>query len=299
MYVLFPYFFIALVLTALQRYLIYPGRSSETISARDARLPEGRVHTITMESEDGLELRGWHVLAAGRTAATREEFDRELALGRTLVLFFPGNGGNRLNRANDCRVLAELGADVFLFDYRGYGENPSSPSETRLAADARRAWNYATEVRGVAPERIVLLGESLGGGVATRLAAELSASGSPPAGLILRSTFSSLADVAAGHYPWLPVRLLLVDRFPSADRIGSVTCPLLQVHGSDDSIVPIELGRALFDVAPDVSACGIEKQFVELRGIGHNEIPGEFFEVHVRLFLAELSRTARAKPASP
>jgi len=129
-----------------------------------------------------------------------------------------------------------------------------------------------TGKREVKPSNVVLLGESLGGGVATRLAAEVCAAGPPPGGLILRSTFSSLADVAAHHFWWLPVRMLLVDRFPSAERIASVTCPVLVIHGTADTIVPLDYGRRLFDAAPQTSSQSVAKTFAALRGAGHNDI---------------------------
>jgi uncharacterized protein len=133
-------------------------------------------------------------------------------------------------------------------------------------------WRYVTDLRGVARQRVLLFGESLGGGVAVRLAAELCRRGTPPGGLILRSTFSSLVDVGAYHYPWLPVRWLLVDRFSSAEQIPDVTCPLLQFHGVRDTIVPITLGRRLFAAAPEKSSAGVAKRFVELARADHNDV---------------------------
>jgi pimeloyl-ACP methyl ester carboxylesterase len=104
------------------------------------------------------------------------------------------------------------------------------------------------------------------------LAAELSEADNAPAGLILRSTFSSLVDAGVHHYPWLPVRLALVDRFPAIDRIPQVTCPILQIHGARDRIMPITLGRQLFEAAPERSSSGIAKEFVELSTAGHNDV---------------------------
>jgi hypothetical protein len=189
-----------------------------------------------------------------------------------LALFFSGNAANRRYRVSEFQVLTDLGCDVFLFDYRGYGDNAGSPSEEKLVADARTIWSYTTEDRNVSPERIILYGESLGGGVAVRIAAEMCQAGTPPAGLILRSTFSSLVDAGAYHYPWLPVRLLLIDRFASIDHIALVTCPILQVHGARDTIMPISLGRRLFDAAPHRSASGLAKRFIELQNAHHNDV---------------------------
>jgi len=212
------------------------------------------------------------VLANGQAAADREECDRQLELGRPVVLYFSGNAGNRLYRTEEFGVFTRLGCEVFIFDYRGYGENAGSPTEAALAADAQAVWRYATDERNVAPDRIILYGESLGGGVAVRLASDLSEAGTPPGALVLRSTFTSLVDMGACHYPWLPVRLVMVDRFPSADRIPAVTCPILQIHGARDTIIPIKFGRRLFETAPEASTTGIAKRFVELPEADHNHL---------------------------
>lgn len=252
--------------------MIYFPTREAGIQPRDAGLPAGQVHTITVRADDGIELHGWHVLPDGQSAANREEADRELAKGRRLILYFSGNAANRRYRVSEFRMLAELGLDVFVFDYRGYGENSGSPSEAMLLADARAVWNYTTRQRHVRADRIILFGESLGGAVAVPLAADLCEAGSAPGGLILRAAFSSLIDIGAHHYPWLPVQLALVDRFPSCDRMPRVSSPLLQIHGARDSIAPIELGRRLFDAAPEHSASGIRKQFLVIPDAGHNDI---------------------------
>lgn len=281
---------LTLVFALFQRSLIYLPAREGRIEPRHAGLSAGQVHTITLQTADGLELRGWHLLPQEQTADSAEDCERQLATGR-LVLFFSGNGGNRSFRTEECRALTDCGVHVFLFDYRGYGDNPGSPSEERLAADAHAIWDYATQQRHVAAGRIVLYGESLGGGVAVRLAAELCQAGTPPAALILRSTFSSLVDVAAYHYPWLPVRLALVDRFPSTDRIPRVTCPLLQFHGGSDTIVPLEFGQRLLAAAPAASTSGMPKRWVEFPQADHNDVlwvAGEEFSLALNDFLTAL-----------
>ncbi len=269
--ILVAYIVIVLMFYALQRSLIY-FPTCGTIQPHDAGLPRGQVHTVSVGADDGLELHGWLVLADGRTAEDRDACDRELAAGRRVALYFSGNGANRAYRMSEFGVLTGLGMDVFIFDYRGYGDNLGSPSEKLIAADARIAWNYTTQDRNVSPDRIILYGESLGGAVATGLAADLCEAGTPPAGLILRSTFSSLVDAGAYHYPWLPVRWALVDRYPAIERISQVTCPILQLHGTGDRIMPINLGRRLYQAGPEHSSSGIAKEFVELSAAGHNDV---------------------------
>jgi fermentation-respiration switch protein FrsA (DUF1100 family) len=271
-WLLAAYIVVVLMFHFLQRSFIYFPTREAPIEPRDAGLPPGQVHTVKVTTPDHIELHGWHVLADGHGAANRKECDRELAAGRRLVLYFSGNAGNRRYRPSEFDVFTSLGADVFIFDYRGYGDNSGSPSEARLAADAQAIWDYATQERQVRAKRIILYGESLGGAVAIRLAAEQSQADAAPAGLIVRSTFPSLVEAGEYHYPLLPVRLLLVDRFDSAKCISQVTCPILQLHGAEDTIMPIELGRRLFAAAPERSSTNIAKQFVELRNADHNDV---------------------------
>ena len=260
------------MLAATQRSLIYQPYPAKSLPAHVAALTPGRVHDVVTKTEDDLELRGWLILAPGHTAKTDDELKDELAQGRLMSLYFCGNAGNRSYRLLEIEVLGQAGADVLIFDYRGYGDSPGEPTEEGLARDSRAVWKFATDTLKVAPNRMVLFGESLGGGVATRLAQELIQKQTPPAGLILRSTFSSLVDAAANHFSWIPVRWLLIDRFPSDQRIRDVTCPLLQFHGRRDTIVPISLGQKLFAAAPEQSASGQPKRFVELLRADHNDV---------------------------
>lgn len=270
-----------------QRSLIYVPRRVERIEVTHAKLLPGRVHDVMLTTDDNLELRGWHFVQQDSDASSSPSLEQPA--GDWAVLFFHGNGGDRTSRVFDCLSFVRLGAEVYHFDYRGYGDNPGDPCETTFVSDARRMWDFVTLKRGIAPERIVLYGESLGGALATRLACEKCREGTPPAGTILFGTFSSLEDVGARRYPWLPVRWVLLDRYRSIDEIADLSCPLLQFHGRQDEIVPFELGRRLFERAPRQSESGLGKQFIELSRGGHNDISVQDFQQPVAEFLARIA----------
>ena len=148
---------------------------------------------------------------------------------------------------------------MLVFDYRGYGKSEGKPDERGVLADARAARTWLAQKAGVAENRIVLMGESLGGAVAVDLAADGARA------LILENTFSSMPDVAAYHYPWAPVRLLMRTQFNSLARIGSYHGPLYQSHGDRDSIVPLRFATRLFDAANE------PKRFLLVEGADHND----------------------------
>jgi hypothetical protein len=206
------------------------------------------VETVSFETTDGLQLNAWFVAAPGLSP-------------RPTVLVLNGNAGNRAYRASLAAALRRHGLHALLTDYRGYGGNPGTPSERGLTADAVAARAYLASRDDVDAARIVYFGESLGTAVAVRLAVD-----QPPAGLILRSPFTSITDVARHHYPFLPVRLLLRDRFETIDRIRNVRVPLLVFAGGRDSIVPVESSRRLYEAAAD------PKTLVVLPQADHNNM---------------------------
>jgi uncharacterized protein len=208
-------------------------------------LPSAQV--VGYQTEDGLDLEAWFVPA------------RAPAADRTIVMF-NGNAGNRANRAPLAALFAEYGWATLLVDYRGYGGNPGLPSERGLQRDARAAIRYLASRRDVDLARVVYFGESLGAAVAIELATEF-----PPAALILRSPFASLAATGQHHYPFLPVRLLLRDRYASIDRIAAIDGPKLFIAGNEDRIVPFEDTQSLFDAA------GEPKRLVVIPGADHND----------------------------
>lgn len=273
------------LLVLLQRKLIYQPTREPVLPAM-AGAAADRLSEVSLVTADGLTLKGWHIAAQptpGNSAPRR------------LTLYFQGNAAHRGRRGKQFTMLSRLGSDVLIVDYRGYGENPGSPSEAGLREDARAVWKYAVEELQYAPGEIVLFGESLGGGVATGLAAELCDAGTSPGGIILRASFTSLVDAARAHYPFLPVSWLLVDRYPSEQRLPRVTCPVLVLHGDRDQIIPFEQGERLFAAAPAQSNSGVAKKFVRLSEAGHNDIlyvAERQVEGALRDFLASLPSTA-------
>jgi fermentation-respiration switch protein FrsA (DUF1100 family) len=228
------------VLWGYQRQLIYLPDTTAVRTVAGAK-------DVVLETSDGLRLGAWLV--------PPRQPDRGIA-----VLVANGNGGNRAGRAPLAQALAAEGLTVLLFDYRGYGGNEGSPSEGGLARDVRAAQRYLIEESGVPLERIIYFGESLGGAVVTSLATETA-----PGGLVLRSPFVDLASVGREHYPFLPVRLLLRDKFPLAEQLAGVKVPVVVVYGSADSIVPPEQSRSVAQAAPTL------KDLVEVAGADHND----------------------------
>ena len=206
-----------------------------------------RAQDVTFTTEDRLTLRGWFVPAASTPP-------------RFTMIVFNGNAGHRGMRAPVAAAFAKHGVATLVFDYRGYGDNTGRPSEEGLARDARAALAYLKTRSDVDTTRIVYFGESLGAAVALRLATE-----TPPFALVLRSPFTSLTDIGRHHYPFLPVRWLLRDRYPSLERVTGVSCPTLVIAGDRDSIIPIEQSSRLH------AAITAEKRLVVIPGADHND----------------------------
>lgn len=247
-----------------QRRLIYfPDRDYPGSVTR--RINHGE--DVVLRTSDGLELDAWLV------RPTRQ--DRDAAL-----LYLPGNGGHREGRLGVAVEAARLGFTVLLVDYRGYGGNPGSPSEKGLARDAEAAASWLA-ARGFPGDRTVYLGESIGTGVAARLATT-----HPPAGLLLRSPYTSLVAVAEDHYPWLPSRLMLRDRFDTLSRLPDIEAPVVVLAGDHDEIIAPEQSR---EVAENVRNLRGE---VVLPGVGHNDPVwfGRFVARQAARLAAQLSR---------
>jgi fermentation-respiration switch protein FrsA (DUF1100 family) len=214
------------------------------------------------EAADGTKLHGWYV-----------PHDQP----RAVLLFAHGNAGNISHRYDLLQDLHELGVATLAFDYRGYGRSGGEPNEAGVLADARAARKWLARRAGVRERDIVLMGESLGGGVMVDLAAHDGARG-----LILENTFTSLPDVAAYHYPWLPVRMLMRAQMNSLAKIGGYHGPLLQLHGDADTIIPYEIGQRLFAAANE------PKQFVTIPRGDHNDPRTQQALQAINAFLAHL-----------
>jgi fermentation-respiration switch protein FrsA (DUF1100 family) len=178
------------------------------------------------------------------------------APGHATVLYFHGNAGRVPPRIGRMRVLGDHGTGVLFVSYRGYSGSTGTPSEAGLAEDARAAYDWLDRTLGGRP--IIAYGESLGSGVAVRLATERKL-----AGVILDAPYTSIVDVARTSYWWVPVSLLLEDQFRSLDRIARIGAPLLVLHGDRDAIVPFALGEQLYAAAPN------PKRFVRIANGSH------------------------------
>jgi len=228
------------------RLLYYPTRDVYA-TPRNAGLD---YEDLMLKCPSGAEINAWFVPARN---------------ARGTLLFCHGNAGNNADRVDSIATFNRLGFNVFIFDYRGYGKSTGVPTEKGTYEDALTAWKYLTEGRAasgksvIPPENIVIFGRSLGGSVAAWLATQVA-----PRALIVESAFTSVADMGARLYPWLPVRLLARYRYKTVDYIARAKCPILVAHSPDDEIVPYSLGRRNFDAAPE------PKEWLDLSG-DHNE----------------------------
>lgn len=258
---LVAYVCVALLIYALQRRLQY-FPDTERVSPAAEGL--SGVEEVALDMADGHRIIAWWAPPpkGGRTP---------------VVVYFHGNGGNISYRAARVSLMQRAGIGVLMMTYPGFGGSTGRPTETRIMSDARAA--YAWLEQHGAKGRIAVFGESLGSGVAVQLAASR-----PVVGVVLDSPFSSAVDVAGYHYPYLPVRWLMWDRFDSMAHIGKVRAPLLIVHGDRDPVVPHELGRRLFQAANE------PKRLVTLPDGGHTEPLANGAWKAVRPFLESLAR---------
>ncbi|MFA9459576.1 alpha/beta hydrolase [Thiohalorhabdus sp. Cl-TMA] len=225
------------------RLLYFPDTPSREVERTPAAIRLD-FEPVSLTTGDGVVLDGWFVPAPGAE--------------RGVVAFFHGNAGNIGHRVDTLRILNELGLATLIVDYRGYGRSGGRPSEAGTYRDAEAVWHHLVAERDISPERIVLFGRSLGAAVAAELASRHQ-----PGALVLESAFTSVPDLAARIYPFLPVRWLARFRYPTAEAVAQAACPVLVIHSPDDEVIPIEHGRTVFERARS------PKRFLEIEG-GHN-----------------------------
>ncbi|MGL4514130.1 MAG: alpha/beta hydrolase [Lacipirellulaceae bacterium] len=233
---LVPYLLIVLAMALLETRLVYPAPPP---APADWVPPEPQHTDAWADSTDGVRVHGWF-------------YDREDA--QRAVLYCHGNAETVADNDPLARTIRdELRADVLVFDYRGYGKTVGAPSEAGIVADgaAAQRWLAAKTRRPI--DEVVIVGRSIGGGVATALAADEGAGA-----LVLQDTFTRLTDAASTHYPWLPVRWVMDNRYDSLERIARYRGPVYSSHGALDRVVPIEQGRRLFETAPTQRKAWVE-----------------------------------------
>ncbi len=236
-----------LMLEAIERQLIYfPSRVPQ--SAPTPSIPGATaVEEVWLDTGDGVRVHGLYARGDG-------------SLGE--LLFFHGNAGSLYDRLDNVALLLDLGLNVLIMDYRGYGKSEGSPSESALYADGLLAYRHLTETRGADPARLIIFGRSLGSTVAVELAVR-----EPAAAVILESAFTSAGELGRIHYGFLPAMLFraLTHQFDSLSKVPKLKAPVLYIHGTVDNIVPASMGRRLYDASPE------PKEWYEIQGAGHND----------------------------
>ena len=258
LYGMVPYLSVIIIFAVLQRRLMYRPTVATTLKVEDLQLDADSVSDVQLRTTDGATLNGWLL----KPPVVADSNDTP-----GLCIYFPGNAENRFHRLTDLKEVASSGFQVLIFDYRGYGDSSGSPSESAICADARQIWNFAHDDLGFADDQIVLFGESLGGAVALSLWSDPSLELPEPGALILSSTFASMSRTVACSYRWFPFQYLVLDRWPSIDRIPRVDVPVTIYHGTADEIVPISEARDLAEANRDHAT------FVEIANGEHNDIP--------------------------
>jgi fermentation-respiration switch protein FrsA (DUF1100 family) len=227
---------------------------------------------VYLDSDDGTRLHAWWCPCAGAEG---------------VLLYCHGNGGNLSHRGGHIRDMhKELKASVLIFDYPGYGKSGGSPSEAGCYAAGETAYRWLTQEKKIPGEKILLFGKSLGGGIATHLGVKY-----PHRALILCKTFTSVADVAQGRFPWLPVYWLARNRFDSLSRIQQCTQPVFITHGTHDEAIPYSHGEALYQAANE------PKCFLPIQDGDHNAPLDREFYQEVRSFLADAENQSKATAA--
>ena len=233
------YLAIGLVMFFAQRSLMYFPERERTDPKTEGLT---NVEERRLQTGDGHEVMVWYGKAKP---------------GQPTLLYFHGNAGALATRSERMAKYMQRGRGFYIMSYRGFSGSTGKPSEAANVSDAKRAYDDLVSL-GLAPQDIVIYGESLGSGVAVQVAAEKACGG-----LVLDAPYTSIVNVAAAQYPWLPVRPMLLDRYESEAYIAAVRCPILIIHGEKDEVIPVEMGRALFSKAKE------PKKIVTFPNAGH------------------------------
>lgn len=220
---------------------------------------------VRLKTRDGIMLSSWFIPAEEQ---------------RGVLLFCHGNAGNISHRLESIRIFHDLGLSVLIFDYRGYGGSEGSISEEGTYLDAEAAWEYLVEERHIDPSEIILFGRSIGGAIAAQLATRKEAGG-----LILESSFTSITDLGAQLYPYLPIRLLSRYHYDTSSYLQQINIPLLVIHSPDDEIIPFTHAKALYEIANE------PKELMKITG-DHNAgfyLSGEYYINGIDRFLSALN----------
>jgi fermentation-respiration switch protein FrsA (DUF1100 family) len=250
--ILIAYLLVILLMLCLETWLVYP---VPPVNTGDWHPTEFHFADVSFSSADGTKLHGWFIPHQNP---------------RYAILYCHGNGEDVSSVGEFGAELGErLQASVVVFDYRGYGQSQGRPNEAGCIADGDAAQHWIADKTGTKPNNVVLMGRSLGSAVAVALAAQNGARA-----LVLENAFPTMPDVAAIHYPWLPVRWIMSNRYDNLNRIQKYSGPLLQSHGTKDELIPISFARRLYDAAPSQ-----RKQWLEFVGLGHNSaMPRHYYD---------------------
>ena len=235
------------VFAQFQRKMVFPGPDGVSVSLLEEVAGKVGATELSIRTEDGETLYGWHRAAVWSGP-------------RRVVLYFHGNASSLLAQIELQNLLLSEGWDFVGVHYRGYPGSSGVPSEEGVYKDAMAVWRWVTSELGTDPSRVAIHGRSLGGGVAVQLAAKVN-----PGALVMESTFTSLADLAKEHYPWLPTRSLLRHRFMTRDFAGKVSCAVLVAHGRADSTVDVHHGKEL-------AMLFRADEYIEVPRMDHNDV---------------------------
>lgn len=235
------YVILAILLTLFQGKIVFLPGKTIFMTPGDAGM---EYEDLFIEVSEGVSINAWYIPA-------------ENAKGT--ILFCHGNAGSMSHRVETAEIFHSLGMNVMLFDYCGYGRSLGKPSEMQTYRDAEAVWNYLVDKISISADKIVVLGRSMGGPIAAKLAKDHQ-----PVLCILESTFTSVPEMGKSKFPIFPTKLLVTIKYPTIDYVSEIKSPMLIVHSPDDEIIPYWMGEKLFEAASE------PKEFLKLSG-GHNE----------------------------